>query len=111
MLICVMLICKFNEVVLLFDNIVVIVVFVDLLFVVMCFCMIEGFVNVVMVLMFCIGCVFVNVYGVDVMSGLLNGLIVCVVVVFDVQDKVIYVEFVGEIKDELNYDVVFVVLK
>lgn len=52
-LVCVIFMCKFNEVVVKLDNIVVFFIFVDLFFVVGCFCIIEGIVNVKLLLIFC----------------------------------------------------------
>lgn len=109
MLVCVVLVCYFNQDVVGFVNMVVLCILVDLLFVQVCFCGVEGLDNVVMLLILC-GVDFFKYYGVVLVSGLLVGLVVCVVVVLDEYDYVKYVELVLEIIQELDYDVVLVSL-
>lgn len=46
-----------------------------------------------------------------IVDGLLKGLVVCVVVVIDENDNVIFSQLVDEIIIELDYEVVLVVLK
>lgn len=108
--VCVVLVCKFNQLVVELDNIVVLCIFVDLLFVQFCFCGVEGLSNVVILFMLC-GVFFFVDYGVVIVIGLLVGLVVCVVVVIDENDQVVYSQLVNEIIEELDYDVVLVVLK
>lgn len=88
--ICVMFVCKFNEEVFKLENIQVICVFVDFLFVVGCFCGVEGIENVIIGLMFCLS--FGEDYGVIFLFVLLIGLLFCSVVVIDVDGSVFYIE-------------------
>lgn len=62
-----------------------------------------------MLFMMC-GCEFFEVYGVVIKFGLLVGVVVWVVVVFDENNIVLYSELVFEIKDEFDYVLVLVVL-
>lgn len=88
--ICVMFVCKFNEEVVKLDNIIVICVLVDFLFVVGCFCGVEGIENVFIGLIFCLS--FGDDYGVIFELVLFIGLLFCLVVVIDVEGKVVYIE-------------------
>lgn len=72
--------------------------------------MIEGIENVILLLDFCF-LDFDESYGVRMVDGLLVGLLVCVVVVIGKDGKVVYIEFVLEIIQELDYEKVLVVVK
>lgn len=109
--VCVIFVCKFNQLVVNQFNMVVLVIFKDLLFVQGCFCIIEGIINVIFLFDYCYIFDFVEKYGVLMIDGFLVGLLVCLVVVIDLEGKVVYIEFVFEIIQELNYEVVLKVVK
>lgn len=94
---------KFNEKGSNLDNTVVLVISADLPFAFARFCGAEGLDNVTTLSSFR-NYSFQNDYGVAMQTGPLAGLCARAVIVLDENNKVVYSELVGEIKDEPNYD-------
>ncbi len=101
---------RFNELASQLDNTVVLVVSADLPFAAQRFCGAEGLDDVET-----LSCFrhpeFRRDWGVDISSGPLVGLCARGVVVLDENDRVIYSQRVGEIKDEPDYDAALAALK
>jgi thiol peroxidase len=95
---------KFNEAASALDNTVVLVVTGDLPFAASRFCTAEGLENVVTASTFRTGREFGKAYGVDIVSGGLNGLTARAVLVLDENNKVLHAELVPEISEEPNYE-------
>ncbi|HMW19213.1 MAG TPA: thiol peroxidase [Accumulibacter sp.] len=94
---------KFNEKASALANTVVLCISADLPFAQSRFCAAEGLAQVV-----CLstmrGREFLEAYGVAISNGPLAGLAARAVVVLDADDRVVYSQLVGEIKDEPDYE-------
>ncbi|MEF9924097.1 MAG: thiol peroxidase [Muribaculaceae bacterium] len=96
---------RFNVIASNFKNTVLICVSMDLPFAASRFCTTEGISNIIVASAFR-SQMFAQKYGVQIVDGLLAGLLARSVVVIDKNLKVVYTEMVKEITTEPNYDAV-----
>jgi thiol peroxidase len=100
---------KFNELAASMNNTVVLCVSADLPFAQKRFCGAEGITNVQNASSFRTD--FGNVFGLNIVDGVLKGLLARAVVVLDETGKVKHTELVDEIANEPNYDAALAALK
>ncbi|MEY4400254.1 MAG: thiol peroxidase [Actinomycetota bacterium] len=100
---------KFNELAAAMKNTVVVCVSADLPFAQKRFCGAEGITNVQNASSFRTD--FGKVFGLNILDGVLKGLLARAVVVLDESGKVKHTELVGEIANEPNYDAALAALK
>ncbi|NBX13149.1 MAG: thiol peroxidase, partial [Acidimicrobiia bacterium] len=100
---------KFNELAAAMNNTVVVCVSADLPFAQKRFCGAEGITNVQNASSFRTD--FGKVFGLNIVDGVLKGLLARAVVVLDESGKVKHTELVNEIANEPNYDAALAALK
>lgn len=101
--VCAMAVRQFNKRAARLDNTVVICVSMDLPFAAARFCSAEGIENVLVASAFR-SPLFAQVYGVQLIDGVLAGLLTRAIVVYDETRQVIYTQLVNEITDEPDYE-------
>lgn len=103
--VCAMSVRKFNEIASKFKDVQLICVSMDLPFAAQRFCSTEGIKNLIVASAFR-SPMFAQKYGVQIVDGLLAGLLARSVVVIDKNRRVSYTEIVEEVTHEPNYDLV-----
>ena len=101
--VCAMSVRKFNEMASLLDDVVVICVSMDLPFAAQRFCVAEGIDDVIVASAFR-SATFGQKYGVQIVDGLLSGLLARAVVVINEDRRIVYSQLVEEIANEPDYE-------